>query len=74
MYNFTASQTSNENSWLLSLSRVGHSKQNNNNNKRQLSLNKKDPEKELSKIPWVILSQKLVWGKSHEILIFNRIL
>ena len=39
-----------------------------------VSLNKKDSEKELSKIPWVTLGQNLVWGKSHEIQIFNRIL
>ena len=39
-----------------------------------VSLNKKDSEKELSKIPLVTLGQNLVWGKSHEIQIFNRIL
>lgn len=39
-----------------------------------VSLKKKDSEKELSKIPWVTLGQNLVWGKSHEIQIFNRIL
>lgn len=44
------------------------------NIKKQDSLSKKNPEKELSKIPWVILEQKLVQGKSHEILTFNNIL
>lgn len=39
-----------------------------------VNLKKKDSEKELSKIPWVTLGQNLVWGKSHEIQIFNRIL
>ena len=39
-----------------------------------VSLKKKESEKELSKIPWVTLGQNLVWGKSHEIQIFNRIL
>ena len=39
-----------------------------------VSLKKKDSEKKLSKIPWVTLGQNLVWGKSHEIQIFNRIL
>lgn len=36
-----------------------------------IRLKKKDPEKELSKIPRIITGQKLVWGKS---LIVNRIL
>lgn len=39
---------------------------------RQENKSKKDPEKELFK-KWVILSQNLVQGKSHEFPIFNRI-
>lgn len=71
MHNFQVSHAGIENSWWLSPKRDGHSQHKKN---KTVSLNTKDPKWESSKIPWVILGEKLVQGKSHKILTFNNIL